>query len=144
MESNLEGAAGNIEIVRRIMNAVRERNLTVLVDAYASDIEIHDAESLPYGGMYRGHQGMIENGRGFLRTWDHLQTSADRDPEAVIFGSGDQVVALWRLKASGKDLQRLDLPAVSLFQLRDRKVVRLQMFHYDTAAIGRFLQCQEE
>jgi len=142
MESNLEGTSGNIETVRRIMNAVRERNLTVLVDTYASDIEIHDAESLPYGGIYRGHQGMIENGMGFVRTWDLLQTSADRDPEAVIFGSGDQVVALWRLKASGKDGQRLDRPAISLFQLRDRKVVRLQMFHYDTAAIGRFLQCQ--
>jgi uncharacterized protein len=142
MESNLEGTSGNIEIVRRIMDAVRERDLTVLVDTYASDIEIHDAESLPYGGIYRGHQGMIENGMGFVRTWDQLQTSADRDPEAVIFGSGDQVVALWRLKASGKDGQRLDRPAISLFQLRDRKVVRLQMFHYDTAAIGRFLQCQ--
>ena len=144
MESHCAGPSRNVEIVRRIMGAVRERNLTVLLETYASDIEIHDAESLPYGGSYRGHQGMVENARGFLQTWDRLQTAADRDPEEFIFGSDDHVVALWRLKASGKDGQRLDLPAISLFQLHDQKVVRLQMFHYDTAAIGRFLQSQEE
>ena len=144
MESNLEGAAGNIEIVRRIMNAVRERNLTVLVDAYASDIDD------PRCGI-ASVRWDISRAPGHDREWHgvcaHLGPAPNisrSGPRSGIFGSGDQVVALWRLKASGKDGQRLDRPAISLFQLRDRKVVRLQMFHYDTAAIGRFLQCQTE
>ena len=78
VESNLEGASGNIEIVRQIMNAVRERNLTVLVDAYASDIEIDDAESLPYGGISRAP--------GHDREWQGV--CAHLGPPPNISGSG--------------------------------------------------------
>ena len=81
---------------------------------------------------------MIENGVFAPGTSSNISRSG---PRAVIFGAAIRLLH-WRLKASGKSGQRPDRPAISLFQLRDRKVVRLPMFHYDTAAIGRFLQCQ--
>jgi uncharacterized protein len=128
----------NTERVRHIMRAVSERDLDGILAHYAPDIEIHEAPSLPYGGVYRGHPGAIDHGTGYLAAWDPWQAPAERDLEPQVFGAESRVVALWRQKATRGD-RRLDLPAVSVFEFRDDKVVRLRMFHFDTAAIARFL-----
>jgi ketosteroid isomerase-like protein len=84
----------------------------------------------------------IENGAAFARTWDPVQSPEDRDLEERIFPSGDLVFALWRAKASGKQGTRLDSLAISVFELRAERVVRLRMFHFDTAEIVRFFEMQ--
>lgn len=132
----------NIQIVRQVMQAVVERNLEVLIESYAPDVEIHDAESLPYGGTYRGHDGLIRHAQAYLAAWAPLQTDADRNPEPEFIGEQDRVAVLWRQKATGRDGTRFDQPAISLFELRGGKVTKLHMFHYDAAAARRFLEDQ--
>jgi ketosteroid isomerase-like protein len=133
------------DVVRRLFRAVEERQPYVL-DCYAENIEIHEAESLPYGGVYRGHAGAQQHIAGWLGTWDRFQTDHERRLEAVfIDGEGDTVAAVFRHKAVDPDSgRRLDAPEVGIYQVRDGKVVRSQMFHADTAALLRFLAETED
>ena len=133
------------DVVRRLFKAVEERAPYVL-DCYAEDIEIHEAESLPYGGVYRGHDGAQRHIAGWRGTWERFQTDAERRLDAVfIDGEGDTVAAVFHHRAvdpgSGR---RFDAPEVGIYDVRGGKVVRSQMFHADTAAVLRFLAETED
>jgi uncharacterized protein len=53
--------------------AVEERDLEGVLAAYDSEVEIHEADSLPYGGVYRGHEGAVQHAAGYLQAWDAHQ-----------------------------------------------------------------------
>lgn len=46
----------NIETVRRFLKAVEERDLPEVLAAYHENVVIREAESLPYGGEFHGHE----------------------------------------------------------------------------------------
>jgi hypothetical protein len=48
-------------------------------------------------------------------------------------------VVLYRQRAVGAADERLDAPVLGLYQVREGKLARAQMFHFDTAAIVGFL-----
>ena len=56
----------DVELVRRLFNAVEDRDLEALLDCYDAAIEIHEADSLPYGGVYRGHEGARAHAAAWL------------------------------------------------------------------------------
>jgi uncharacterized protein len=129
----------DIETVRQVFDAVRARDLQQLLAAYHPDIIIRDAPSLPYGGVYRGHEGAADHAAGFMATWDPLQSAEQRSPKEELYEAGEYVVAHWRLRATGAHGGQIDAPVIDLFTIRDGKVADLQMFHFDTAALTRFL-----
>jgi uncharacterized protein len=128
------------DVVRRLFRAVEERGPYVL-DCYADDVEIHEAESLPYGGVYRGHDGARRHIARWRSTWDRFQTDAERRLDAVfVDGEGDTVAVVFRHRAVDPETgRRLDAAEVGIYEVRDGKIVRSQMFHSDTAAVLRFL-----
>lgn len=131
----------NVKIARRLFQAVEERDFAEVLAAYDPEIVIREAESLPYGGVYHGIEGAKQHAYGAFQTWDHLQTLAERKLDPVFLDTGDYVVVLWRqrglMASSGR---KLNLPAVSVYKMRDGKIVESQMFHLDTAAILQFLE----
>jgi uncharacterized protein len=130
--------AGGVAIVRQVFDAVRKRDIKLLLDAYADDIVIEEAPALPYGGEYRGREGALAHAAGFASAWGQLQTDDEADPREEILESAGTVAAVWTLKASRGD-ERLAQRAVSHFEIRAGKVSRLQMLYHDTAAILQFL-----
>jgi ketosteroid isomerase-like protein len=60
------------------------------------------------------------------------------DPR-VIATDGETVVVMYRQRAVAASGERLDAPVLGLYHVRDGKLARAQMFHFDTAAIMRFL-----
>jgi uncharacterized protein len=60
------------------------------------------------------------------------------DPR-VIATDGETVVVVYRQRAVAASGERLDAPVLGLYHVRDSKLARAQMFHFDTAAIMRFL-----
>lgn len=131
----------NVEVVRRLFAAVEQRDLSAMLECYAEDVEIHEAASLPYGGVYRGHEGATRHARGAEATWGPYQTPAEYPLKADFVDAGDgSVVAVFRLRAvDPADGQRIDQAEVGLYHVRDEKIVRSQMLHFDTAALLRFL-----
>lgn len=129
----------NVDAVRRLFKAVEDRDLAGVLAAYDPEIVIREAESLPYGGVYHGLEGAQQHARGYAQTWSNFQSSADKATDPVFLDAGEHTVVLWRQRGSAGDGRKLDLPAVSVYQLRDGKIVESQMFHADTNAILNFL-----
>jgi uncharacterized protein len=131
--------AENVEVIRRLFRAVEARDIEAMYEIYAPDVIVREAPSLPYGGEHRGHVGILEHGRGYVETWDHLQDDEDRQLDAEFIDAGDSVFVCWRQRAHGLDGTSLDLPVISIYELRDLRVVESTMHHLDTAALLAFL-----
>jgi uncharacterized protein len=136
----------NAEVVLSAIRAVEERDREALFELYHEDVEFHDAPSLPYGGIIRGKAAVREQletmpEATWLGTWGPLQPAeAERrvDPR-VVAAEGEQVTVLYTQRALGPDGERFESPVLGLYEVRDGKLARAQMFHYDTVAILAFL-----
>jgi uncharacterized protein len=135
-----------VDVVLRTFRAVEERDPEALLALYHSEVEFNDAPSLPYGGTFRGKgeiREQLERGGEdtWLGTWGPLQpTEAERtmDPR-VVAASDREVVVLYRQRAVDPAGERFDAPVLGLYEVRDDRFARAQMFHFDTAAVVDFL-----
>ena len=136
----------NAEIALAVIRAVEERNAEALFELYHDDVELHDAPSLPYAYTARGKSAMRDQletapETTWLGTWGPLQpTEAERtmDPR-VVAASDREVVVLYRQRAVDPAGERFDAPVLGLYEVRDDRFARAQMFHFDTAAVVDFL-----
>ena len=128
----------NVEIVRRLFEAVERRDRTWVLGAYDENIVIREAASLPYGGEYRGTEGALEHAQDYRKVWDNLQTTSERELSPTFLDAGDTVVVLWRQRAAIGE-RKFDSSAASVYKLRNGKIVESEMFQ-DTAAILKFLE----
>jgi ketosteroid isomerase-like protein len=139
------------EVVLGVIRAVDERDGERLMELFDDEVQLHDAASLPYGGVVEGKpsiQEQIETApeKTWLGTWDPVQpTEAERrmDPRVLAENDGE-VVVLYHQRALAPNGERFDSPVIGLYEVRDGKVARAQMFHYDTAAINAFLERARE
>lgn len=130
----------NIDNVRRLFKAVEERDVAGVLAAYAPEVVIRDASSLPYGGIHHGLNGAKYHIEVAAQTWNSLQPAAERSMDAVFLDAGEYVIVLWRLKGvEASSGRKLDVPTASVYKLRDGKIVESQMFYSDSVAITQFL-----
>jgi ketosteroid isomerase-like protein len=130
-----------VEVVRRLFATVEDRDLERMLACYSDDVEICEAEVLPYGGIWRGKEGATAHAVGFMRSWAALQGPGERVLGARFWGDGAGLVCvLFRHRAVDPvGGARFDAPEVGIYQVRDERVVRSQMFHADSAAVLGFL-----
>jgi ketosteroid isomerase-like protein len=130
------------EVVRRVFDAVERRDVEALMSCYAEDVEIHEAPSLPYGGVYRGHRGALMHAAAWLEAWGRYQGPDEQRLDATFMDGPDgNVSVLFHHRAVDAGTgERIDDLEVSVYRVRDDKVVRSQMFHADSAALARFLE----
>jgi ketosteroid isomerase-like protein len=135
------------EVVLDVFRAIEERDQERLLALHHEEVELYWPDALPYGGTMRGletlqHRLETEPEKTWLGSWDPVQPSDEErrmDPRVV--GSDDgEVVVFYRQRAVSPDGERLDEPVVGIYQVRDGKFARAQMFHYDTAKIVDFLE----
>jgi ketosteroid isomerase-like protein len=135
----------NKRVVDALFAAVDRRDSEGVLAGYDESITIHEAASLPYGGDYRGLEGALRHGLGFRAAWDRFQPHEARALDPLIIADGDHVVVLWHHKVENPETgERLDLPAVSVYRLKNAKIADSRMFHFDTAALLRFLNRNAE
>lgn len=131
----------NLETIRRLFAAVESRDPEALLACYHENVTIREADSLPYGGTYHGHEGALRHGMAYLRCWGALQGDEQRKLDHRLLDAGEFVVVLWRQKAlhpgSG---ETLDAPAVSLYRMQQGRVLESTMYHFDTARLLAFLE----
>ena len=128
----------NVTIMQEIFRAIEQRDQQKVFQLFDSEFEIHWPQSLPYGGSARG---IMPSGPTWGQTWDPLQpTGAERSMDArVIASSGDEAVVLWKQRGLNKKGERFEGEVLGLYRLRNGKLVRAQMFYFDTAAVKKFL-----
>jgi ketosteroid isomerase-like protein len=137
----------NAEVVLAVIRAVQARDAEALFELYHADIELHEAPSLPYASTAGGKSAMRDQlettpETTWLGTWGPLQpTEKERrmDPR-VVATDGDEVIVRYTTRALAPDGERFESPVLGLYEVRDGRLARGQMFHYDTAAILAFLE----
>ena len=133
----------DVEVVLAVLRAVEERDREALLALLHEDVEFHDAGSLPYGGVARGKAEARESrlDETWIGTWGPLQpTPAERRMEPrVVASNHGEVVVEYRHRAVSPAGERIDFPVLALYEVRDGKLTRAQMFHFDTAALTGFL-----
>jgi uncharacterized protein len=134
-------AKESVEIVLEAFKAVERRDEQRLLELYHPEVEFHWPPSLPYGGSSRGPE-VETRPAGWSGIWDPLQpTEAERrmDPRVVAANDEGEVVVLWRQRGLSPSGERFDSPVLGLYQVREGKFARAQMFYFDAAAVLSFL-----
>jgi ketosteroid isomerase-like protein len=133
----------NIQVMLEIFRALEERDPSRRdVDQreealYQPDVEFHWPAALPYGGTFRGKDAAV-----WSATWNPLQpTPAERKMDPRVIGADDQrIVILYHQRGVSPSGERFDDEVIGLYELRDFKLSRAQMFYFNEAALAQFLQ----
>jgi uncharacterized protein len=108
-----------------------EVDLTEVLSHLHPDIEIIEAASLPYAGIWRGHAGFLELAAYFQETWRFLP---GKTFEYV--ADDDRVVVLTLGRAVAKPTGReVEWRLAEVFVVREGLIAEIRPFYYDTAAI---------
>jgi len=122
----------NRKLLLSVFDAIEQRDDQRFSELLHLDFEIHWPESLPFGKS---------KARTWSDTWNPLQaTKRERRMDArVVAANEDEVVVLWRQRGSSPEGQQFDGEVLGLYQVRDGKLARAQMFYFDTVAVASFL-----
>ena len=128
---------GNVEIVRRSYDAFARGDMDAVLGDMDQEIEWHQAQGLPHGGLYHGLDEVRKNIFDPLddEWWDEFSAVPDEFLDA-----GDQVVVVGRYRGVGKRTRKqLDVPFVHILTLQGEKAIRFRQF-LDTAGWVEALQ----
>ena len=129
-----------VDVVLQVFRSVEERNPQLAAELYHDDLEFHWPRPLPYAGSSYGLKASLERRPGWAEMWNPFQSEAERGLGAcVVAASEDEVVVLWHQRGRDHAGRWLDTPVLGLYQVRDGKLARAQMFYFDPLAAAEFL-----
>jgi ketosteroid isomerase-like protein len=122
-------AEKSVDVIRGAYEAFGRGDVPGVLGAMADDIEWHEPEGMPYGGVYHGGEAVAQNVFGPI-TQDIPDFAVT--PEEFI-ASGDAVAVVVRYTGTGKATGKpLDLSVMHVWDVRDGKIARFREFA-DTA-----------
>jgi uncharacterized protein len=119
----------SVGVVKGLYEAYARGDVPGVLGAMAGDIEWHEADGMPYGGVYHGGEDVAQNVFGPI-----LEDIPDFGvtPEEF-FASGDTVVVVARYTGTGKTTGKaLNLPVAHIWDVSNGKIARFRQF-VDTA-----------
>lgn len=122
----------NIQVVQSAYDRLACGDVPGILALLDPQVEVTEAESLPYGGIYHGHTGVQELLGKMFAAWEVFQAHPVR-----LVADGDEVIAF--LQISGKlrgSGQPIDMPALEVFTLHHQKIVAIQPYYWDTAVLA--------
>ena len=119
----------NLEIVRRVWDAVRRKDTEAVLALYDEDVE-YDFTRSPFqsAGLgqtaYRGHAALRSLFRERYEDWDQIEDHCQELLEA-----GDEVISVVSSRGRGRESGiEVDRTHVGVWSLRDEKVTRVRWF----------------
>ncbi|MFF4400285.1 nuclear transport factor 2 family protein [Streptomyces sp. NPDC001480] len=106
-----------------------------MADCLTPDAVLHQAESLPYGGVYRGPAGVERFMGEMSRCWSSLEFLEQRfvvDADSAVVSNHGVLVA----RGSGR---RLETSVMQLITVRGDRISEFRPFYRDTLAVARAL-----
>jgi uncharacterized protein len=114
-----------------------EASFELLAPFFAPDVVLHQAEALPYGGTWRGHDGMERFFLAMSQAWQVF----DMVDQKFLATEGTAVV-LTQVHACARATGRtLDFPILQTIRARNGRISEVRPFYWDTAAIAN--ACKE-
>lgn len=110
---------------------LKNGNLDAFCEYFDDDTVLKEAESLPYGGTFKGRDAIkaaIQNVFGFYSSFGF---------EVVqITSGGDYVIAYGTFTAtSAKNGKTVSFPLAEVWKIKDGKVLLLEPVYFDTKAV---------
>jgi uncharacterized protein len=132
---------GNADLIRPIYEEWGRGNWRTRFEVYHPNMEWGWSDEFPgLGGVYEDHEDPNPRLRSWLSPWDHWRVQAEDYLEL-----GNHVVVLTtyhgRGKGSGVQIRR---HGAHVFELRDGKVVRLEIFATRERALAQVRSAQSE
>jgi ketosteroid isomerase-like protein len=114
------------DVVRASYAAFDAGDLDGALEPFAADVEWHQAQGLPHGGVYRGIAAVREAVFDpIAREW---WSSFTAEPETLL-EAGGEVVALGRYRGVARATGRaLDVPFAHVWSFEDGRVVRFRQY----------------
>jgi ketosteroid isomerase-like protein len=114
----------NIELVKSLYAAFFRRDVPFIISKLAPDFEVSQSTEVPWGGTYRGPEGLQQF---FSKLTAHLNNAGL--PFERFLDAGEDVVVIGRtqgtVKANGK---AFDVPLVHVWRIRDGLAVRFSPY----------------
>jgi ketosteroid isomerase-like protein len=130
-ETATAGQAANTAAIQRFFEGVSNADLGGVLSAYHEDCEFTAPKSLPWGGTYRGHDGIKRLFEAFMPYWQENREHA----EAIVAGE-HEVMAVVRQVGRTRTGAEYDEPLALHFETRDGRLWRGRGF-VDTSTMLR-------
>ncbi|WP_448581055.1 nuclear transport factor 2 family protein [Thermaurantiacus sp.] len=124
----------NLAVAVRLYEAVTRGDWDAAEAELHDELEIHEAETMPYAGIYRGRDALRRLSAIVYGTWPG--TRVDRLGMAA--GAG-RVVVFFRMTIHAPTGQ-ISHEIVEVNEFRDGKVAVIKPFYWDTGAMARLHQ----
>ncbi|MWA13733.1 nuclear transport factor 2 family protein [Streptomyces sp. BA2] len=103
----------------------------LLAPYFAPDVVLHQARALPYGGTWRGHDGMTRFFLAMAEAWESFEIG-----EQEFLATGETVVVHSQVRATARATGReLAFPVLQTITVRDGRITQVRPFYWDTATI---------
>jgi hypothetical protein len=128
------------EIVRAVYAALRSLDPDIIRAAaashFASDIVVHEPESLPWGGTYRGREPVTELMANIGDPNSPIDAANLTVDQLIHMPDGHlhQVIAAVSFPWRGAGAQPYPMRALEWFTVGDAQVVAIRVYLWDTAA----------
>jgi SnoaL-like domain len=118
-------AAKNIQMLENMYTCLNSGNLAGFLDGLSDDVQSHQSPLLPYGGVYKGKQGIEKMLKEkILPLLDPSKTKMI----APMMAADNRVISSWTVQAyrTGEMLRLLEHATIE-----NGKVVELRVFYFD-------------
>lgn len=103
----------------------------LLAPYFSPDVVMHQAEALPYGGTWHGHDGMTRFFLAMAETWETFEIG-----EQQFLATGETAVVHTQVHARARATGReLTFPVLQTITVRGGRIMEVRPFYWDTAAI---------
>jgi ketosteroid isomerase-like protein len=142
-EANRMPNPTSVAIVLECFEAVEQRDEERQKELFHPEVEFHwPPNLLQQRGLEAEHGGR----QSFQEVWDPFQpTEAERrmDPR-VVAASENEVVVLWQQRGVDTAGERFESPVLGIYEVREQRLVRAQMFYFDAFGTADFLRRERE
>jgi uncharacterized protein len=113
----------DVEKVEELYGALSKRHVGTFMMLMAEEVEIVQSSELPWGGVYRGHEGA----RQFLgKLAEHIDSRLEIES---FIDAGEHVVAIGRTVGQTRATKlEFNIPVVHVWTLRDGQVTRFEPY----------------
>ncbi|KUJ66986.1 ketosteroid isomerase [Streptomyces albus subsp. albus] len=109
-----------------------EASFDILAPYFSPDVVLRQADGLPYGGTWRGHDGMTRFFLAMSETWERFDMVEQR-----FLATGETVVVHTDIQARARATGReLAFPILQTITIRGGRISEVHPFYWDTAAIA--------
>ncbi|WP_106402833.1 nuclear transport factor 2 family protein [Actinocorallia populi] len=117
-----------------------EASFDLLAPFFAPDVVLHQADALPYGGVWRGHAGIERFFLEMSRAWESFDMLRQE-----FLATGETAVVRTEVRARSRATGReLVFPILQTIKVGNGRITEVRPFYWDTAAIADVCTAPEE